>query len=144
MSVISIFWALAAIISFFVILNDNVQEDFRKDIDNIDHKKEWKKRALLLLIPIACLAFLKETPNSWIWVGQLISAIGLVSFLYWTLFDGWLSNKKGYNFWFTGTIDPNDADTDKFLRKLPKWAQISLKVGGSALFLGLYIFFLYL
>src|SRR5689334_16165760 len=95
-----VFWILAAIISFFVILDNDVEDDFKKDTDNINHKKEGIKRALWLLIPIFCLSFVKETPNDLQWVLQLLSSTGLVGFTYWLLFDGWLSNKKHYNFWY--------------------------------------------
>lgn len=54
-------------------------------------------------------------------------SILLVGALYFLLFDGLYNLLRGFNFWFTGSNDKDDATTDNFLQSIPLWAHIALK-----------------
>src|ERR1044072_2823847 len=56
-----------------------------------------------------------------------------VGFLYWYLFDGLYNKWRGFDWWFTGGVDTEDAKSDKLLRKIPlKWVKV-IKIGGCIL-----------
>lgn len=66
-------------------------------------------------------------------------ASGMVAFFMWNMFDGIYNKLRGYNWWFTGSNDGDDAKTDNFLQSLSPLMQKVVKIGGLALFTTLYI-----
>lgn len=56
--------------------------------------------------------------------------IPFAGFLYWLLFDGLYNVFRGFGWWFTGSDDKDDANTDNFLQHLSKWQHITLKIAG--------------
>jgi len=63
----------------------------------------------------------------------------LVAFFIWLMFYGFYTLVRGFNWWFTGSNDPDDAKTDNFLQGLKLWQHVVIKIGGLALFVTLYI-----
>ena len=50
---------------------------------------------------------------------------------YWLLFDGIYNRIRGFNWWFTGSNDRDDAGTDNFLQSIPLWLHVTIKVAGA-------------
>jgi len=46
---------------------------------------------------------------------------------------------RGYNIWFTGSNDEDDAFTDNIIQGIPLWQHIAIKLGGVILFTYFYI-----
>lgn len=73
-------------------------------------------------------------PEKWFW--KTVSALLLMAFTYWLLFDGLFSVFRGFNFWFNGSKDYNDGALDRLLMDLKDWQEACLKIGlvGFSLF----------
>lgn len=125
---------LGAVLSFFIILQHDVNHDFKNWQNNIPvkHGVEGRIRALWLLVPLLLLLI----P---IHFKAIYLPIGALFFTYWLTFDSWYNTKRGLNIWSTGSVDKGDAISDRILRFFPKPVQIFIKVGGSAAFLFFYI-----
>ena len=63
----------------------------------------------------------------------------MIALFIWLFFDGLYNKVRGFNWWFTGSNDPDDAKTDNFLQRLKLWQHVVIKIGGLALFVTLYI-----
>ena len=123
---------------FFVVLAWDVASDYTKWLKHraVIHGKEAWVRAILLAP--SCYYMSTDLPLQWYW-GLSISAFAEAS-MWWLLFDGLYNVFRGYNWWFTGSVDPDDASTDTFLRKLKKWQHIALKFALIATSLAAYMF----
>lgn len=66
-------------------------------------------------------------------------SIMLVGFAYWLLFDGLFNTRRGFNWWFTGSDDPDDAKMDNLLQTLTLLQHKALKIGGLGIGLILYL-----
>lgn len=138
--IIDLILILGGIVSFIIILDKDLDSDIKKWNNNepVKHGKESRLRALWLLIPFI-LFVLATHPTGWSLVLTLFIVAGGIFFNYLNFFDGQYNNRRKFNWWFLGSVDPGDAKTDKFLRKLPKWGHITFKIGGSLTFIILYI-----
>lgn len=68
-----------------------------------------------------------------------LAAIPLLGSLYWFLFDGFYNVLRGFNWWFTGSNDVDDAKTDDFLQRLKPWQHQAIKIGAIILSLTFYL-----
>jgi len=127
-----------AVISFFAILAWDVVTDYRKWLKqrSVNHTDEAWLRVLLMIVPTVffCIA---HTPAFNIWV--LIDVALMQLFIFWLLFDGIYNKLRGFGWWFAGSDDPDDSVLDNFLQEYPVAGAI-LKIGGSILFITIYIF----
>lgn len=127
-----------AVISFFAILAWDVITDYRKWLKqrSVNHTDEAWLRVLLMIVPTVffCIA---HTPAFNIWV--LIDVALMQLFIFWLLFDGIYNKLRGFGWWFAGSDDPDDSVLDNFLQEYPVAGAI-LKIGGSILFITIYIF----
>lgn len=106
---------ILASILFFVILYLDVHSDYKKWKENkpVKHLKEWLFRALFL-VPSAILLALPEFS-----ILSVIHSIGIIGFTWLLLFDGFYNKIRGFNWWFLGSKDKDDAWWDKLQRKIP-------------------------
>ena len=128
---------LAAIILFFAVLAWDVISDYQKWLKGrgvIHGKEAWIR--CVMLIPAIVLFTVAHPGNSW-W--HLAYTLVMCFFVFWTIFDGAYNVLRGFNWWFTGSNDPDDADTDNFLQSIPLWLHILIKLGGCAG--GLFLYF---
>lgn len=65
-----------------------------------------------------------------------------VGFLYWFLFDGYFNTERGFDWWFTGSDDKDDARSDDFLQRISLTQHKLVKIGGIILGLIVYIGYL--
>jgi hypothetical protein len=65
----------------------------------------------------------------------------MMAFFIWLFFDGLYNKIRGFNWWFTGSNDADDAKTDNFLQGLKLWQHVAIKVGGVVVTVTLYIIF---
>lgn len=59
----------------------------------------------------------------------LIPAIMIALFI-WLFFDGLYNKLRGFGWWYTGSGEKTAANTDKFLKGMPLWLHVAIKVGG--------------
>jgi hypothetical protein len=132
---------LAGIVWFVLILRWDVLSDWQKT--KINHTKEAVTRWLLLLPSFGFLFCGVSTGGGvWNWVLGGIVTFWMMGFGWWLFFDGWLNGKKGYNYWFTGSVDGDDPKSDTFLKRLPLWGIVTLKIGGFVIGVAAYIYLL--
>jgi hypothetical protein len=143
--------AIAIIIPFIIVaikvmLN---YEDFI-NVRPINHSKEWRIMALCSLPAVVIFAIKSSLflmPSEYLILKVLYTAAAfaipglMIAFFIWLFFDGPYNKVRGFNWWFTGSNDPDDARTDNFLQQLKLWQHIVIKIGGLALFVTLYILF---
>jgi len=101
----------------------------------VKHSKEWFIMAAGCIPSI--IIFTMQSKLIWLAAGPL-SAL-MIAFFIWLFFDGLYNKLRGFGWWFTGSDDADDANTDNLLQQLPLWLHILLKVGGLALFITVYI-----
>lgn len=130
---------ILGLICFVIVLQWDVKSDYDKWTKNIpvDHTKEAWQRALYLL-PSFILLFIPLWFNI---LGAIVVA-GWMSTTYLLLFDGLYNQKRGYNWWFTGGVDPDDAWWDKLQRKIPLFLLKVLKIGIPILLTAAYVILL--
>jgi hypothetical protein len=102
----------------------------------IDHTKEWLIMALLSAPSGVIFTF--ESKLIW-WKASPLSSLMIMFFL-WVFVDGFFNVFRKKNFFFTGSGESTGANTDKFLKHLPTWLQVIIKVGGMITFITLYIY----
>lgn len=130
---IKILYLLLGVISFYLVLRWDVWDDWKKN--SVRHTKEALIRDILLA-PSMILLTLAAGINT----GGVISTLFMMFFVWWIFFDGWLNKLRGHGWWFTGSIDPDDAKSDTFLKRLPLWGHKILKIGGVLISMGFYFF----
>lgn len=124
-------WFNLAVIIFAATLLIDVYTDikrWKKGVVTDDVKISHIRGALLRSFGLAPVIFIL----GW----QSIPAVG---FLYWFLFDGLFNHIRGFNWWFTGSDDKNDAKTDDFLQSISLTKQKWIKIGGTIISVILYI-----
>jgi len=99
----------------------------------VKHSKEWVIMATGCCPAIVILAM----QGTWYLTGPMAAAA--IAFFIWLFFDGIYNKLRGFNWWFTGSDDADDAKTDNFLQRLSLWQHILIKVVGLALFITLTI-----
>lgn len=107
-----------------LVLYKDINDDFKEWLQErpIDHKSQAAERLLYL-----CPSFVLVTLTVPWW--GVVAAAPMICSWYWVLFDGLLANKKGYNFWWLGSNDPDDGFFDNLLQPLTRIQHISLKLG---------------
>lgn len=128
---------LVAILLFVAVLIWDVITDYRKWLKSkaVDHKKEsWLR--IILLLPSMIFFIIAHSQNTW-WV--FVDVWAMTGFVFWFLFDGIYNKLRGFNWWFTGSDDADDAGTDNFLQTIPHWLHVTIKVLGMAASVTIYI-----
>jgi hypothetical protein len=117
---------LIGAIAFLAVLAYDLFSDYSQWIrgERISHRAELKERIVLLTVPVLLLAV--PLKGAFLW-GLLLSG-AMAGLLYWCLFDGLYNIMRGFPWLFTGSVDPDDAATDKLLRRYPwmQWARIGV------------------
>lgn len=117
---------IIAVIAFLVVLAYDLFSDYSVWIHGVrvNHGSGLKERIAVLTIPV--LLFTIPLKGGFVW-GLLLSG-AMCGFVYWTLFDGLYNVMRGFSWMFTGSVDADDAATDKFLRRYPwvQWARIGM------------------
>jgi len=126
-----------AILLFFAVLIWDLISDYEKWLKErkVNHAKEGWLRATLLLIPT--LILISAHPNKTLW--PVVYTLLLEGFWYWFLFDGIYNRIRGFDFWYTGTNDKDDAKTDNFLQSMPPWVHKVIKITAVIVATWLYI-----
>lgn len=124
---------IVGILLFFAVLYFSVHRHYKKwkKKKPINHYRAWMMRATALMPSV-------------VWIsGPSLLSLGISALLEATvfllLFDGFYNNIRGFNWWFLGSVDPDDAWADKIQRKIPLKYLKLLKVGIPATLLILYI-----
>jgi len=126
-----------ATILFFVVLTCDLFTDYNKWLKNrsVNHTKEAWVRILLLMPSI--VSFIWIHPGSTFWAS--ICVLLMEFFAYWLLFDGIYNRVRGFDWWWTGSIDPDDSNLDIILRNIgPLFHQI-IKISGTIIFWTIYL-----
>lgn len=132
-----------AITLFFFVLRWDVYSDYKKWKENIPvkHTKEAIIRGVLLLPSISLLVLVKLIGNNFTFSSLLLYlflTIGLLGALWWEFFDGWYNTLRGFKWRFNGSVDEDDALTDRILYKIGDFWEGVLKIGLILLFAVLY------
>lgn len=69
----------------------------------------------------------------------LVASAGMVAFAFWFLFNGMFNKKRNQDWFFKGTVDLNESNTDNFLRNKPVFVVILIQLGGFFFFLFWYV-----
>jgi hypothetical protein len=120
-----------------VILFVKLTIDFNKwlNLKKVNHTLEWRILAIASLIPT--YFFISYSNSHWFITGLISS--GMISFFIWIFFDGLYNLLRGYNWWFTGSDDEDDAKTDDFLQKLTLTQHKLIKIIGLIIFVIFYL-----
>jgi len=102
---------------------------------HVKHTKEWLYMAAASLPAI--FFFTKASALTWYYAAPL-SAL-MIAFFIWLMFDGFYNKIRGFNWWFTGSDDKDDAKTDNFLQGLKLWQHVLIKIGGNAVLITTYL-----
>lgn len=92
------------------------------------HWKEW------IVMAAACspsIYYLKKFIHLH-WALATIIAGAMCALWLWSWFDGLYNKFRGFNWFYTGSVDKDDPSTDKFLRKVGIAGQIIIKYCGFA------------
>lgn len=125
------------IIFFLLVFGFDLISDFKKWITHrsVDHTFEAWQRAIFLIPSI--ILFHLSCPNQ-----QLKSLLIIILFLfftYWLFFDGFYNKLRGYDWWFMGSDDKDDAKLDNLQQWLGLKCTKILKIGGFIITFFLYI-----
>ena len=101
----------------------------------VHHTKEWWYMAIASTPAI--YFFTQASALSWYFAAPL-SAL-MIAWFIWLMFDGFYNLVRSFNWWFTGSNDPDDAKTDNFLQGLKLWQHVVIKIGGNAVLITTYI-----
>lgn len=132
-----------AFILFFLVLRWDVYSDYKKWKNGIpvNHKKEALIRGVLLLPSISLLVLVKLIGNSFTFsnlILYLFLTVGMLGSLWIEFFDGWYNSLRGFKWRFNGSVDEDDALTDRILYKIGDFWEGVLKIGLILLFTVLY------
>jgi hypothetical protein len=125
------------VILFLAVLAWDILSDYKKWLKNssVEHTKEAWLRMLLLSPSIIGFTIFHPVKH---W-GILVLSIFMVLSIFWYLFDGFYNKIRGFDWWFSGSIDEDESKFDNFLRWLGGfWGKV-IKIGGIIIFTVLYI-----
>lgn len=115
-----------AIITLVIDLYTDLRLWRRKQITGEGTKDVNHKRGLFLRgIGLGLAAYMIGFPNYWMLV---LSSLTVIASAFWLLFDGLYNIFRGFRFFYTGSDDPDDADTDDLFQKHRLWVQIAIKL----------------
>lgn len=125
-----------ATILFILCLAIDLVTDYKKILQRkkINHTTGGIIRGIFL---IPCIVLFIRSSDADLWFA-IPGAIGMVLFHFWFWFDGILSTLRGYGWFFLGSDDPDDAQTDNFLQGLKLWQHVAIKLLGMVGFTVLY------
>jgi hypothetical protein len=121
-----------------IIYDYNAWLDRRNDINDKSitaHFKEWVLMAVASIPSIVILT--KESGLVWYLAAPLSGA--MIAFFIWLFFDGIYNLLRGFNWWYNGSDEVDDAKTDTFLKSIPVWLQAVIKIGGLVALITIYI-----
>lgn len=99
------------------------------------HKKGWRLKAVTSIPAIVTLSWVGG--YDWYYDGGLSVFMSMSWFVFW--FDGLYNVFRGFEFFYLGTNDNDDAKTDNFFQSIPIWVGIAIKIvlitGSTLLFL---------
>lgn len=123
------------IILFVTVLTIDLISDYRKWLNKkrVKHTLEGLIRIIFLIPSIICFSW-----KLGLW--QTFIPCFMIMFWYWLCFDSIYNKLRGFNWFFTGSDDPDDAIADNILQRLKLWQQVTLKIGGAIIFTAVYIF----
>lgn len=112
----------------------------RKEIEGISTKTviHWKEWILMAAGAVPSIWNFAVHINLQWYYAWLIAG-WCCAFYLWTMFDGLYNIFRGFVWSFTGSVDKDDSQTDKFLRRFPVWLQQAVK---WVPFVGLIILFI--
>jgi len=115
----------------------------------VNHPREWRYMAVAAIVPAAFFGMADSGLSSILQIGVAFKTLQfwlsffasgpMMAFFIWLAFDGLYNKLRGFNWWFTGSNDPDDANTDNFLQKLKLWQHVAIKLGGLAISIIIYI-----
>lgn len=88
------------------------------------HKKGWRLKAVTSIPAIVTLFWVGG--YDWYYDGGLSVLMSMSWFL--LLFDGLYNVVRGFEFFFLGSNDKDDASTDNFFQSIPMWAGVAIKL----------------
>lgn len=117
---------IAGIVLFCAAITFNVIRNHKLILDKgaVNHKKEWFVKATSCIPCIVSFAL----ASNFIWLASLIVSGIMVGANFWMDFDGFLSVVRGHGFFFRGSIDKDDPQSDKFLHSIPIWLGGAIKI----------------
>jgi hypothetical protein len=101
----------------------------------VKHSIEWGLMATACLYSVYLLSTFSKLQ---IWFSFPLSAALEMAFI-WLVFDGLYNKLRGFNWWFTGSVDKDDAVTDTFLHSLSLRQHIAIKTIPLIVFLITYL-----
>lgn len=99
------------------------------------HWKEW----ILMAAGSTPSIYLFQSHLSLHWALSWALSGLMCAFYLWVMFDGLYNVFRGFRWFFTGSVDADDAKADKLLRRIGLAGQIILKFGGLAVTVFLYL-----
>lgn len=111
--------------------------DYRKWLSGkpVNHRKEWIFLTLANVPAILIFTWLAD--YEWYYAAP-ISSLMIAHFI-WLFFDGIYNKLRGFNWWYTGSDDEDDAFTDDILQHLPVPIHAILKIAGFVGYVTLYL-----
>lgn len=125
---------MTAWLIFLAVLAWDLITDYRKWLRGKPVRHAWEGFVRVLLLTPAIILLCQPNP----WLFAVVPFLFL--FWYWLLFDGLYNVLRGFNWWFTGSDDPDDAESDNCLQRLTLSQHIALKVGGCVVTLIIYLY----
>lgn len=98
----------------------------------IFHGKEWRAVAIINTLSVVLLCSPVCRSNPLVILGTAVDVSFMLAMWFWFLFDGLFNVFRGQNWWWLGTDDPDDANTDNFLQNLLPWQCKAIKIGSCA------------
>lgn len=117
------FWIVLGIMIYGSTMYIDIVTDYKRIEDGrgVNHTRGLIIRCLGLIPSWICIGWL---PFDWNW-RIAVSFLGIMGSVYWMLFDGFLANKRRYNWWATGS----SADSDRFLSSFTTFGVKCIKIG---------------
>jgi len=111
--------------------------DYYLWLDNkpVNHRKEW----LIVAISSTPSIFVFAKESDLIWCYSIPLSAVMIALFIWLFFDGLYNVLRGYNYWFTGSNDPDDAKMDNLLQGLKLWQHITVKTVPLILLIFIYV-----
>ena len=138
---------ISGVAGFFATLIWRLTNNCKRIKENgktINHKHENFIRTAALFMP-AMLLGLVSHPNWWSLLGAICIVTPMFAAWWLLLFDGSLGLCRGRGWWDLGSDDVSeDAMTDDFLRSLPLWKHITIKIGAVIITTLGYVLWIYL
>ena len=129
------------VILFFIVLRWDVYSDYNKWKNGVPvkHTKEAIIRGVYLIPSFLAFYLFKNPHGFWPILLTSIVTLGMIGFCWLLLFDGFYNIKRGFNWWFLGTIDKDESKLDNIQRKLPTIILKTIKILLPVIFILIYV-----